>query len=337
MRIHQLLMIGLLGGCFGACVPSAPAAQEHWAETAMAAKGAREAWHYEEAIRLYFEALKEAETFGEDDPRLTATLRDLADCLTQTTKKYALAEELLKREQRIMRRLGPDFPGLVAGMDLLGRAYYNQGNYKEAEKTYLNAIKIAPEVGGGAHNFDWRKEVVARLGLCYQSEGKYDQAEQCFRSGLAAAQAKNDVIDLYWACRALAMLYYATHRYNDAILYFNHCIALNTKSPNWEDLLCLSEIYTAQKKDQEALKYVRQAAVSARRDLNDGGNYGGNDAPHNLMHTLYPYLAQHELAAGNYSASRAAAKEALTIAQSRKETALVKEIGNFLATDNHSH
>jgi tetratricopeptide (TPR) repeat protein len=339
MRIYLLWMTGFLGSWFVVCVPSVLALQEHWAETAMAAKAALESQRYDQAQILYFQALKEAETFGEDDPRLTATLRDTADCLTQHSKNYVLAEQLLKREQRILRRLGSDFPGLVAGMDLLGRLYYKQGNYKDAEKMFQDALTLSPEsgAGGGATNRDWRQEMLPRLGLCYQRDGKYDQAERCLRSALAAAEAKNEgVAGLYYPCRNLASLYYDMHRYDNSIFYFKRCLALSERNPNWEGyndaesqaLMRIGEIYSAQKKDKEALNCFRQASVFARRDPN---------CAETLLHTLYPSLAKQELGAGNYSESRSAASEALTIAQRRRETALVKQISNFLATNNPSH
>ncbi len=336
-RIYLLLMPGLLSAWFVFCVPSVLAGQEHWAETAMAAKAALESKRYDEAQILYFQALKEAETFGEDDPRLTATLRDTADCLTQHTHKYALAEQLLKREQRILRRLGPDFPGLIAGMDLLGRLYYNQAKYQDAEKMFQDALKLSPDGGGGITNRDWRQEMQTRLGLCYQGEGKYDQAERCLQSALLAAEAKHEgMAGLYYPCRNLANLYNEMHSYDNSIFYFNRCLALSDSNPNWEGyndaksqaLISIGGIYAAQKKGKEALKYFRQAIVFARRDP---------DGADTLLHTLYPSLAKQELAFGNLSQSRAAASEALTIAQRKKETALVKEISNFLATNNPSH
>jgi len=321
--MHLLWVTGLLGAWFVLCLPSVLAAQEHWSETAMAAKAAREACHYDEATALYFQALKEAESFGEDDPRLTATLRDLADCLTQHDKNYVLAEQLLKREQRILRRLGPDFRGLVAGMDLLGRVYYNQGKYKDAEQLYQDALKICPEVGGPT-NRNWRQEMLAHLGQCYQGDCKYDLAEHYLKGALAAAQAKNaGAKSLYWPCRNLARLYYDMHRYDDSLFYLNHCLAVS--GPNSYNFLQLGEIYAAQEKDKEALKYFRQAAVLARQDTN-----GADD----LLQALYPSLAKQELALGNHAEAAAAASEALTMAKRRKETALVKEISDFLATNN---
>ncbi len=336
MRIYSLPMIVLFGSGLIITMPPALAQKEQWAETAMAAKGAIEEHLYDKATSLYSQALKVAETFGEDDPRLTATLRDTADCLMQYSHNYALAEQMLKREQRIMLRLGPDFPGLVAGKDLLGRAQYGQGKYKEAEESFQEAIKISPEAGG-FNDRDWRQEILPRLGRCYQAEGNYEQAEGCFKTQLASAMAKHaGVQSLYYPYRNLANYYFETQNYDKAVFLFKRCLAILQNSPNWQDnhngqsqdLLVIGAIYSAQKKDEEAIKYFRQAAHEARQDPN---------AAETLFQALYPNLAKLELARGNKSASQAAANEALAIAKRLGYTVQILEINKFLSIKSPVH
>src|SRR6516225_9683117 len=84
---------------FGNCLPGL-AAPPSWEELMSRGYEARKDYRWDEADRLLEAALKKAEQFGEQDPRLTASIRELADvCFAQ--KKFVRAASLYKRELKI--------------------------------------------------------------------------------------------------------------------------------------------------------------------------------------------------------------------------------------------
>ena len=61
------------------------------------------------------------------------------------------------------------------------REAYSQGHYEEAESQYLNAEKQAES--GGPNDARLAK-ILNNLGVLYQREAKYDEAEQALRRAL---------------------------------------------------------------------------------------------------------------------------------------------------------
>lgn len=104
----------------------------------LAARGSR---NYSEAIRLFESALRQAERFGKNDPRLTTSLRDLAD-LYLHTKNYAKAESLYLRELKILEAFGTNYPDSAHDLFSLGRIYSRRREYAKADTYYRQAVVI---------------------------------------------------------------------------------------------------------------------------------------------------------------------------------------------------
>ena len=80
---------------------------------------AYEQGRYAEAEKLWLAALKEAEKFGPQAPRLATSLNNLA-LLYDTQGKYAEAEPLYKRALEIDEKaLGPDHPSVAVSLNNL--------------------------------------------------------------------------------------------------------------------------------------------------------------------------------------------------------------------------
>ena len=105
----------------------AEAQQEAWERHMRAAIEADQQGHYAKAITQMQAALRAAEAFGSDDPRLATSLNNLA-ALYRLQGRYAEAEPLYKRSLAIVEKaLGPEHPHLAIGLDNLGQLYYAQG------------------------------------------------------------------------------------------------------------------------------------------------------------------------------------------------------------------
>ena len=80
---------------------------------------AYEQGNYTEAEKLFVAALKEAEKFGPQDPRLATSLNNLAN-LYNTQGKYGEADPLYKRSLEIWEKaLGPDHPSVATSLENL--------------------------------------------------------------------------------------------------------------------------------------------------------------------------------------------------------------------------
>ncbi len=88
---------------------------------------------YAQAEKLLLAALKEAEKFGEQDPRLATSLNNLA-ALYHAQGKYAQAEPLQRRALAILEKTqGPEHPNVASSLNNLAELYREQGKYEQAK------------------------------------------------------------------------------------------------------------------------------------------------------------------------------------------------------------
>ncbi len=137
------------------CLPLWPAhasAQGDLWETYMdAATAAYQQGNYPEAEKQLEAALKEAEGFGPQDPRLATSLNNLA-LLYKTQGKYGEAEPLYKRTLAIFEKaLGPEHPHVATNLNNLAELYRAQGKYAEAEPFFKQSLAIREKVLGPEH------------------------------------------------------------------------------------------------------------------------------------------------------------------------------------------
>lgn len=148
-RRHWLRMVVCLTGAsslfvLGCTDSSDPSAR--WEKESAKASEAFQEGRYAEAETLLTAALKEAESFETEDPRLVVTLNNLAR-LYDDQKKYAEAESLYRRILAIDEKtLGPDNPNMATTLYRLATLKQAQGKYAEAEPFYQRALAIRERV-----------------------------------------------------------------------------------------------------------------------------------------------------------------------------------------------
>ncbi len=97
---------------------------------------------------MFLAALKEAEKFGEQDPRLATSLNNMAE-LYRIRGEYAEAELLIQRALAIREKaLGPEHPYVAPSLNNLAALYRDQGKYAEAEPLYQRALAIREKALG---------------------------------------------------------------------------------------------------------------------------------------------------------------------------------------------
>jgi tetratricopeptide (TPR) repeat protein len=97
---------------------------------------------------FFLDALKEAETFGEEDPRLALSLNNLA-AVYHTQGKYTMAEPLYTRSLDIKTRAhGEEHPDVALNVHNLAVLYSARRMYPVAEKHYKRAIELKSKIYG---------------------------------------------------------------------------------------------------------------------------------------------------------------------------------------------
>ncbi len=119
-----------------------------WEEHYQAGWTAHEKGEHGRVEAHFLNALKEAETFSEDDPRLHRSLDTLARYY-QSEKKYAEAERFIQRVLALDEKiLGPTHPNVAASLNNLAEIRRILGKYEEALPLYERALAIWQEALG---------------------------------------------------------------------------------------------------------------------------------------------------------------------------------------------
>ena len=113
-----------------------------WQRSNEAGVAASQQGKYAEAEKYYLAALKEAESFAPKDPRLAASLNNLAT-LYDTQGKYAEAEPLYQRSLAILEKaLGPEHPLVATSLENYAALLRNMNREAEAAQMEARAKAI---------------------------------------------------------------------------------------------------------------------------------------------------------------------------------------------------
>ncbi len=148
LSLVGVLCVMLVSALFIGCGQTGDSPWESYNE---AGNDAHEKGNYAEAEKQFLAALREAEKFGPEDPRLAASLNDLA-LLYYTQGKNAEAEPLYQRALAIWEKvLGPEHPDVAYSLNNLAILYQVQGRYEEAETHFVWALAIREDALGLDH------------------------------------------------------------------------------------------------------------------------------------------------------------------------------------------
>jgi tetratricopeptide (TPR) repeat protein len=153
-----------------------------WAKLTDAGGSAFRQGQLQEAEKNYVNALKEAEKFGEQDWRFSASLINLAG-IYQAEGRYKEAQLPYQRALEITQRVkGPEGEGVGTICNELGKVFIALGKYKEAEPLIKQALAIF-EKEGGSENLSVAGSL-ATLGWLYLKQQKYSEAEPFYKRSL---------------------------------------------------------------------------------------------------------------------------------------------------------
>ncbi len=122
-----------------------------WENYMAAATKAYQQGNYPEAEKQLGAALKEAEGFGPQDPRLATNLNNLGE-LYRLQGRYAEAEQHYKWALAVLEKaLRPAHPQVATSLNNLAALYHAQGRYAGAEQLYKRSLAIKEKALGPDH------------------------------------------------------------------------------------------------------------------------------------------------------------------------------------------
>ena len=219
------LLLGIL------CLASFAVAQETaWEKYIKAGEEAYRRGQYVEAQKQFLAALKEAERFGNLDPRLATSLNDLAE-VHRKQGQYAKAEPLFRRSLAMQENaLGPEHPNVALSLNNLAALYYAQGEYAEAEPLLQRSLAIREKALGPQHPDV--AQSLNNLAVLYLAQGEYGEAERLARRALAIQEKAlgSEHRDVALSLNNLAELYRNQGKYGEAEPLHKRSLAIREKA-----------------------------------------------------------------------------------------------------------
>lgn len=156
------------------------------------AKLVSEKGDYAGAEVYLMEALKKAEEFGSQDPRLLNNLTNLTG-IYQKQGKFTEAEPLLKLVLTIYE-MKQDADGLSASLNNLAGIYQRQGRFAEAESLFKRSLAIHLKKAGLSN-----AEMISvqnNLAALYIVQKKYPEAEQVLKGAIDTVKKSKGTVPL---------------------------------------------------------------------------------------------------------------------------------------------
>jgi tetratricopeptide (TPR) repeat protein/CHAT domain-containing protein len=272
----------IAGGLFVVCFFSIPAAAQEarWKELNEQAGKLYEQGKYAEAVTLTTESVRLAEvSFGPEDPRLAASLRNLGK-LYFHMGHYAEAEPLYQRALHIKEKaLGAEHPSVAATLYDLAALYQEQGRYPEAEPLCQRALLIdekalGPEHPGVAADLN-------SLAQLYRMQGRYAEAAPLYQRALGIDEKAlgPDHPNVAMLLNNLALVYLEQGRYAEAEPRYQRAVQILEKTAGPEDaqlagtLNNLAELYREQGRYSQAEPlYLRAVRIHEKAAGTEGSS-----------------------------------------------------------------
>ncbi len=242
--------------------------------------------NYTEAEKQFAAAVKKAEQFGPEDPRLATTLNSLAETY-RAQGRLEEAEPLHKRALSIREKaLGPEHAATAQSLLNLAAVYKAQRRYAEAEQLEQRSRKHrVPTVSADAL---WQSYIAAG-GRAFQ-QGNYPEAEKQLVAALLEAEVFGPRDPrLATSFNNLALVYQAQGRYIEAEPLYKRALVMLEKTLGTEhpevarSLNNLAALYQAQGKYDEAEPFYKRALAIREKAL-------GPEHPH-VVQSLKNYAA----------------------------------------------
>lgn len=187
MRTTLLFRAALSAALAGALLAGAPAGiaadEATWTRLLDAGTAAYHKRDPDEATRQFELALKEAEGFGEGDPRLATSLAWTAE-LYRVQRRFEESERLIRRTIGLDEKFrGPDATDTAMSLESLALLFNTQNRQREMEPVLIRVVGIYEKALGPQH--PRVASALNNLASLYRSVGRLNEAEPLVSRALA--------------------------------------------------------------------------------------------------------------------------------------------------------
>jgi tetratricopeptide (TPR) repeat protein len=237
----------------------------------LAGEKAQQDKHFDQAEKLFKEALQEANQMGSDSPLLTPALRHLADLYMQEKKCYR-AEPFYRRELETYSKLGGNFPQQIHDLLMLGHISMLRNDFTDSAEQGKRALAVMHNAG--ADSYVDRKEALTLIIYSDVQRNIYTataykelvalEEERYVKDPTGLAQALNTMAGALAAltdpdARALSIAYYQR-----ALRILENC-GLKNDNQTASVLGGIANFYNSEGKYDEAVQnWRRQLAIYER-------------------------------------------------------------------------
>ena len=231
---------------------------------------------YEEAERLFSDALKNLRILKGDEDRSTISCTNNLATVYSKLGRHAEAEALYNRALEVSRRvLGAEHLETLAAMNNLASLYEKRGQHKRAEELFVKTLEITRKALGEEH--PQTLSTMYNLAKLYQDQNLYTKAEQLYNKALEMSLRVlgEEHPDTVQCMHNLAVLFFKQDRYKSAEPLFVETLDIRRRTLGEEDpatlqsMNNLAELHRHQKQYEEAEKLFVGALEVGRRVLGE--------------------------------------------------------------------
>jgi tetratricopeptide (TPR) repeat protein len=209
------------------------------------------------------DSLRQQVNQATDDTRRVAALYNLAQgyILENHDSSFAISLRGLDLARKIRYRHGE-----MMGHSAIGNIFSLKGNYPEALRSQLQALKIAEE----EKNLQWEAEIAMSIAGVYFFQKDYDQALAYMRRSKLLGEKLNNREIVQSALENTGAVYVISQRYDSALIYTQlaYSKAIELKAPVYNMLLNLGHVYAGKEQYGLSLEHFRSALPEIDKEGN---------------------------------------------------------------------
>lgn len=211
-------------------------------------------------------ALIRAEDLGDDHPKHAMVHYALGRIL-EAQEKFDPAETQYLESTSVWTQVKTPAVELIEPVEGLGRIYYKQGRFEEAEPHFQHVIDFWMEAPEGEFR-SMKAGAIGNLASLYFAQERYEEAEPLFVKALELESGAIEPVlfEVAFRMHDLALTYHMVEKYADAETLFASAIQALDES-DWKDATDLADfmedyasLLSTLARDQEAKEWNSRAA-----------------------------------------------------------------------------
>ncbi len=177
--------------------------------------------------------------------------------ISYNTRNYAPQMSIDFGEQFLaMSQESGDLDLQIEGLQNLGIAYYNIGDYEKTIQNFIKALRIEEE----RNNIKGMSQAYNNLGIVFDEIGRKEKALEYYKRALSIKEEFRDSMFMANTLSNIGLIYLQLDNTDEAINYFNRSLEIDTRLQNEEGIVKslnnLGQTFTAKSQFDSALYYL---------------------------------------------------------------------------------